>query len=196
MPLHHDPAAIRDAAGAVAKAANYRFALRRVWTPDLRRVCWVVLNPSTADIHPSGKIDPTIRRCIGFSRVPFLRRHRGLRIAVATGWPERQPVSCQPEHRRVVRSLASDPVSVCTEDSMPLTDPISQPFGGSTITALPLPSIDKLERRHFTRMRRPAQAQPTPGHARSCPYITWPCSSSPSSADTYHDWSQQTRSGC
>lgn len=42
----------------------YRYSLTRVWDRDRSRVCFVMLNPSTADETHN---DPTIRRCIGFS---------------------------------------------------------------------------------------------------------------------------------
>src|SRR5712664_2208515 len=43
----------------------YRYWLRRHWDAELPPVCFVMLNPSTADAE---RDDPTIRRCCGFSR--------------------------------------------------------------------------------------------------------------------------------
>lgn len=42
----------------------YRYRLDRVWDETLPPVCWVMLNPSTADADAD---DPTIRRCMGFA---------------------------------------------------------------------------------------------------------------------------------
>lgn len=58
--------------GAAVIERGYRYLLTRRWSglgPDQRapmRVCWIMLNPSTADaLHD----DATIRRCVGFSKL-------------------------------------------------------------------------------------------------------------------------------
>lgn len=40
---------------------QYRYTLHRIWQPRRPLLCWVLLNPSTAD---ETRDDPTIRRCI------------------------------------------------------------------------------------------------------------------------------------
>lgn len=44
---------------------RYRYTLRRTWSAGDRIVAWLLLNPSTAD---ETQDDPTIRRCINFSK--------------------------------------------------------------------------------------------------------------------------------
>jgi hypothetical protein len=43
----------------------YRYTLARTWEPNVERLGFVMLNPSTADAMVD---DPTIRRCMGFAR--------------------------------------------------------------------------------------------------------------------------------
>jgi hypothetical protein len=43
----------------------YRYSLTRTWGDSGRHAVWLMLNPSTADALAN---DPTIRRCIGFSK--------------------------------------------------------------------------------------------------------------------------------
>ncbi len=44
---------------------KYRYHLWRRWTHGLGQVCWIMLNPSTANHE---RDDATIRRCVSFSR--------------------------------------------------------------------------------------------------------------------------------
>lgn len=50
----------------ISECGTYRYMLTRTWGPSSwNRVCFVMLNPSTADATDD---DPTIRRCIGFAQ--------------------------------------------------------------------------------------------------------------------------------
>ncbi|MFI4897265.1 MAG: DUF1643 domain-containing protein [Phycisphaerales bacterium JB059] len=44
---------------------TYRYTLHRRWAPAGGRVCFCLLNPSTADEF---KLDPTLTRCLGYAR--------------------------------------------------------------------------------------------------------------------------------
>jgi hypothetical protein len=48
-----------------SKDGKYRYFLTRRWGTGLRWIAWIGLNPSTADAI---RDDPTIRRCIAYSR--------------------------------------------------------------------------------------------------------------------------------
>lgn len=48
----------------LSECKTYRYELRRDWNPQIPRLVFIMLNPSTAD---STKDDPTVRKCIGFA---------------------------------------------------------------------------------------------------------------------------------
>lgn len=99
------PASARGAA-SISACGTYRWTLERRWA-DLPFVLWIMLNPSTAD---GGVDDPTVRRCIGFSKA---WGYGGLTIAnlyaARTPYPEalralRDPVG--PDNDDTLRALA------------------------------------------------------------------------------------------
>lgn len=50
----------------ISSCGRYRYALRRRWADTgSGEVCFILLNPSTADAEVD---DPTVRRCVGFAR--------------------------------------------------------------------------------------------------------------------------------
>lgn len=53
------------AGAGLSDCGHYRYWLARTWNPGAGILCWIMLNPSTADANVD---DPTIRRCIGFAR--------------------------------------------------------------------------------------------------------------------------------
>ncbi|NJL02400.1 MAG: DUF1643 domain-containing protein [Spirulinaceae cyanobacterium SM2_1_0] len=56
---------LTTAAGAQFDASGaYRYLLWRTWQPDVPKVAFIMLNPSTAD---ASRDDATIRRCRGFA---------------------------------------------------------------------------------------------------------------------------------
>lgn len=53
------------AQASISACGKYRYTLQRIWSYGPRRICWILLNPSTAD----GNVDDnTIRRVVGFSQ--------------------------------------------------------------------------------------------------------------------------------
>lgn len=50
---------------SLSRCGQYRYSLSRQWDASLGTVCFIGLNPSTADAYQD---DPTIRRCIGFAK--------------------------------------------------------------------------------------------------------------------------------
>lgn len=49
----------------LSPCGTYRYLLQRSWDASREAVCFVMLNPSTADADID---DPTIRKCIGFAQ--------------------------------------------------------------------------------------------------------------------------------
>lgn len=49
----------------ISECERFRYLLTREWDDHLPAICWCLLNPSTADAM---KDDPTVRRCIDFSK--------------------------------------------------------------------------------------------------------------------------------
>jgi hypothetical protein len=49
----------------ISACGKYRWWLTREWDSGEGQICWIMLNPSTAD---ASNDDPTIRKCIKFSR--------------------------------------------------------------------------------------------------------------------------------
>jgi hypothetical protein len=54
-----------ERAAYLSECGTYRYLLTRRWRPGRGHVVWIMCNPSTADAEQD---DPTIRRCVGFSR--------------------------------------------------------------------------------------------------------------------------------
>jgi hypothetical protein len=50
---------------SISECGLYRYHLWRRWQEDAGVVCWIMLNPSTADGEQD---DATIRRCLGFTK--------------------------------------------------------------------------------------------------------------------------------
>ena len=104
-----EPDYIDQGATFAGEAEEYRLALWRTWSGGGRRALWIMLNPSTADARI---LDPTIRRCVGFSRawgfdgvdVCNLFALRSTKPAALYKHPD--PVG--PENDRVILAAARD----------------------------------------------------------------------------------------
>lgn len=65
LPVDVDTDLTAYAEAAFDPSRVYRYALTRTWDPAAPALPWIMLNPSTADAF---QLDPTVRRCIDFSR--------------------------------------------------------------------------------------------------------------------------------
>lgn len=70
MPKDDGLFSIANSSAVFDPTGKYRYLLSRIWNcdyleDDTKKILWIMLNPSTADAH---KDDPTIRRCIAFSK--------------------------------------------------------------------------------------------------------------------------------
>lgn len=105
---------------------RYRYSLARIWDVRLEQVCWVMLNPSRA-----GEVDddPTIRRCISFSRrwgfggMVVVNRYALvatspialIRSADPVGWLNEQIISAATMGRRVICAWGNGPATLKAE---------------------------------------------------------------------------------
>lgn len=81
----------------VSECGHFRYRLDRHWHRGYGNVCWVMLNPSTADASVD---DATIRKCIGFTK-----RWGAGGIVVVNLWPWRAT-----DPKDLKRLVASPPV--------------------------------------------------------------------------------------
>lgn len=101
--------------GAIfSQCGLYRYHLWRIWG-ESGRVCWLMLNPSTADVTNN---DPTITRCIGFSK---LWGYGGLDVVNLYGLRSTNPKGLRlvsdpigPDNDRTIEQVAREsPFVVC-----------------------------------------------------------------------------------
>ena len=70
----------------ISECGRYRYRLDRVLDPDKQgRVCWVMLNPSTADADVD---DPTLRRCMAYTTA---WHHGALVVVNLFAWRATEP---------------------------------------------------------------------------------------------------------
>lgn len=79
----------------LSPCGKYRYRLQRQWRAGDHTVLWIMLNPSTAD---STNDDPTIRRCIAFSKA---WGYEGMAVGNLFAW------------------RATDPAELLTDDVRP-----------------------------------------------------------------------------
>jgi len=78
----------------ISSCERYRYNLIREWDPNLKRVLFVMLNPSTADGESD---DPTIRRCINFAKS---WGYGSLEVVNLFAWRATEPKELKGNHLR------------------------------------------------------------------------------------------------
>lgn len=87
----------------LSECGRYRYRLDRTVDPSKQgRVCWVMLNPSTADASVD---DPTLRRCIGYTRA---WHHAALVVVNLFAWRATDPSDLPADIGEAVGPLADE----------------------------------------------------------------------------------------
>ena len=82
----------------ISDCGHYRYSLYREWRYNPRLIVWMMLNPSTADALTN---DPTLRRCIDFSRQ---WGYGGLIVVNLYAFRASKPKTCGRRESRLIRS--------------------------------------------------------------------------------------------
>src|SRR5436309_12719716 len=95
-------------AAGFSRCGRYRYWLTRTWDDARPAVCWLMLNPSTAD---AARDDPTIRRCMGLAR---RWGHGGIVVVNLFAWRATDPAELAraadpvgPDNDTVLRTRAA-----------------------------------------------------------------------------------------
>lgn len=110
-----------DKTGAIiSPCGKYRYRLWRRWDFSLSRVCWIMLNPSTADGMTD---DATIRKCMGFTE---RLGYGGIEVVNLFAWRATKPADMK---------RAADPVGPGNDAAIKNAVTGVEGGGGTTICA-------------------------------------------------------------